>query len=81
MHTFDSLLEDAHLHDIGFFGEMDHLVGRIRQMAVPSEWSGTPPAAPTPPPRLGQHTREVLREAGYDDSRIDALLASGAAHG
>jgi formyl-CoA transferase len=28
-----------------------------------------------PPPLLGQHTREVLAEAGYDDARIDALLA------
>ncbi|QFZ82510.1 CoA transferase [Variovorax paradoxus] len=79
MHTFDTLLTDAHLQDIGFFSEMDHPdVGRIRQMAVPSEWSGTPPGPATPPPRLGQHSREVLREAGYDDARIDALIHNGA---
>ncbi len=79
MHTFDTLLQDAHLGDIGFFGEMDHPdVGRIRQMAVPSEWSGTPPGTATPPPRLGQHSREVLREAGYSDERIAQLVASGA---
>ena len=29
--------------------------------------------------RLGQDTRQVLREAGLDDSEIDALLRSGAA--
>lgn len=80
MHTFDSLLEDPHLADIGFFSETEHPhVGRIRQMAVPSEWSGTPPAPPTPAPRIGEHSREVLREIGYDETRIDALLASGAA--
>lgn len=79
MHTFETLLDDPHLQDIGFFGEMDHPhVGRIRQMAVPSEWSGTPPAEPTPPPRVGEHSREVLREAGYDEARIDALIRSGA---
>ena len=31
-----------------------------------------------PPPRLGQHTREVLREAGIADAEVDALAASGA---
>lgn len=79
MHTFESLLQDPHLDDIGFFSEMEHPhVGTIRQMAVPSEWSGTPPGAATPAPRVGQHSREVLREAGYDEARIDALVASGA---
>jgi crotonobetainyl-CoA:carnitine CoA-transferase CaiB-like acyl-CoA transferase len=79
MHTFDTLLEDPHLDDIGFFTEMDHpAVGHIRQMAVPSEWSDTPPGRALPPPRLGQHSREVLHEAGYTDAHIDTLVASGA---
>jgi crotonobetainyl-CoA:carnitine CoA-transferase CaiB-like acyl-CoA transferase len=30
------------------------------------------------PPRLGEHTREVLAEVGYDDDRIDELAAAGA---
>jgi crotonobetainyl-CoA:carnitine CoA-transferase CaiB-like acyl-CoA transferase len=34
----------------------------------------TPPA---PPPLLGEHTREVLKEAGLDDSEIDAIIAAG----
>ena len=34
-----------------------------------------------PGPELGEHTREALRAAGYDDARIDALLASGAVGG
>ena len=79
MHTLESLLHDPHLADIGFFDEVEHpALGGLRQMAVPSEWSGTPPAAPTPAPLLGQHGREVLREIGYDDARIDALAAQGA---
>jgi crotonobetainyl-CoA:carnitine CoA-transferase CaiB-like acyl-CoA transferase len=45
---------------------------------VPSEWSGTPPGPATPSPRAGEHSRSVLREAGFDDTRIDALLACGA---
>jgi crotonobetainyl-CoA:carnitine CoA-transferase CaiB-like acyl-CoA transferase len=30
-------------------------------------------------PSLGEHTRDVLRELGYEDEAIDALRASGAA--
>lgn len=79
VHSFETLLGDPHLDDIGFFSEVEHpLLGRLRQMAVPSEWSGTPPAAPTPAPTVGQHSRELLREAGYDEARITALLAGGA---
>lgn len=78
MHTFESLLEDEHLGDIGFFGETDHPVaGRIRTMAVPSEWFGTPPSNMTHAPELGQHSAEVLAEAGYSKSEIDELLKAG----
>ncbi|HYF16871.1 MAG TPA: CoA transferase [Ramlibacter sp.] len=79
LHTFESVLEDPHLADIGFFQEAEHPeVGRIRQMARPSEWGGSPPAPPGLAPRLGQHGAEVLREIGYAPERIEHLRASGA---
>jgi len=37
----------------------------------------TGPAGPAP--RLGEHTREVLAEAGYDAAAVETLIASGAA--
>jgi len=39
---------------------------------------GEPIPWSSPAPALGQYTREVLRETGFSDERIDALVASGA---
>jgi len=77
--TLESLLEDPHLSDVGFFQFQDHpSEGRIRTMREPSVWSETPPPTGRFAPRLGQHTREVLAEAGYNASEIDALIAQHA---
>jgi crotonobetainyl-CoA:carnitine CoA-transferase CaiB-like acyl-CoA transferase len=78
MHTFASLLEDPHLRDIGFFQEIEHpAAGRIRSMAVPSEWSGTPTAPPSHAPSLGEHSAAILAEVGYSDADIRGLIAAG----
>ena len=82
MHTFESLLHDEHLAATGFFRQTEHpVVGTVLETAVPSEWSDTVPDNHRPVPVLGQHTAEVLREAGYTDAEIEALLARGAARG
>lgn len=74
-HTLESLLEDPHLNDAGFFTWIDHpSEGRIRAIRDPGTWSETPPRAGHVAPRLGQHTREVLAEAGYSADEIDALI-------
>ena len=45
----------------------------------PMTFSETPADVRRPPPRLGEHSVEVLREAGYESAEIEAMLASGAA--
>lgn len=56
-------------------------VGRVRQLGIPLKLSRTPGAIRAPAPALGEHTEEALREAGYSEGEISALLRSGAAAG
>jgi crotonobetainyl-CoA:carnitine CoA-transferase CaiB-like acyl-CoA transferase len=78
-HTLDSLLEDPHLADTGFFELKNHPTeGRIRSMRLPNKWSSGARRDWTPAPKLGQHSMEILREAGYDAAAIEDMVASGA---
>ena len=52
-------------------------LGSLRLIGVPSKLSDTPGTVRTAPPRVGEHSREILRELGYDDQRIEALGARG----
>jgi crotonobetainyl-CoA:carnitine CoA-transferase CaiB-like acyl-CoA transferase len=62
--------------------ETDHPVaGRVSCIGLPVKFSGTPGGVRGPAPLLGQHTCEVLAEAGYSQDEIAAMLADGAALG
>jgi CoA:oxalate CoA-transferase len=57
----------------------DRLDGTLRAVDSPLFLSEAASTAAGPAPLAGEHTSELLREAGYDDAAIDALLASGVA--
>jgi len=74
MNTLEDIVADPHLAATGYFRSVEHpSEGRIRSMAVPSEWSESPPEYRRHAPRLGEHTAEVLREAGLPQHAIDEL--------
>ncbi len=80
VNTLHSLFDDPHLNAVGFFQTHEHpSEGPIRSMAPLGTWSDTQPSIRRLAPRLGEHTREVLGEAGYDSSAIDRMLTGGSA--
>ncbi|MNM75488.1 Succinyl-CoA:(R)-benzylsuccinate CoA-transferase subunit BbsE [compost metagenome] len=52
--------------------------GAIRSMAIPSQWSKSQPQVSRQAPRLGEHSAEVLAEAGYSADDIRKLAQEGA---
>ncbi len=50
----------------------------LRHPGIPAAYSKTPGAIRRLPPRLGEHSVEILREVGSANDETDALIASGA---
>jgi crotonobetainyl-CoA:carnitine CoA-transferase CaiB-like acyl-CoA transferase len=77
VNTVESLIEDPHLADVGFFQMVDHpSEGRLRIMESPGAFSACDPPARLPAPRLGEHTAEVLREVGLSEEEIASATAA-----
>ena len=78
LQSIEDVLADPHLAESGFFAATEHPTeGRLRAMAMPGAWSRTPAGRLRPAPRLGEHSVEILREAGYAAAEIETLIASG----
>lgn len=80
MHDLLSVLQDPHLRATGFFQPVEHPTeGPILSMRMAPQWKNNTPGEARLAPRLGEHTVEVLQEAGLSAAQIEQLLANGAA--
>jgi crotonobetainyl-CoA:carnitine CoA-transferase CaiB-like acyl-CoA transferase len=78
MHDLESMLTDPHLLATDFFPVVEHpSEGAIRNMKVSATWSKTPVETPRLGPALGEHSAEILAEAGYSAAEIAQLAADG----
>lgn len=75
-HTLDSLMEDPHLKDAGFFQPFDHPTeGRVINMRLPNKISTGDRKDFLPAPKIGQQSVDILKEAGYSDEEIAKMIA------
>jgi crotonobetainyl-CoA:carnitine CoA-transferase CaiB-like acyl-CoA transferase len=74
VYDFDEALGDPHHRARGMIAELEHPeYGTIPQIGVAPKLSATPGQVRTPAPRPGEHTEEVLREAGFSAEEIARL--------
>jgi crotonobetainyl-CoA:carnitine CoA-transferase CaiB-like acyl-CoA transferase len=76
--TLQELMSNAYLRETGFFTQMQHPVdGKVVLPAIAPEFSASPVSVRRLWPTLGQHTEEVLREAGFSAVEIAAITDAG----
>jgi crotonobetainyl-CoA:carnitine CoA-transferase CaiB-like acyl-CoA transferase len=68
MNTLDDLATDPHLEAVGFFERYEHPeAGAYLGMKPPIRYSATPANVRRHPPRMGEHTAEILGEVAERD--------------
>ncbi len=82
IHTLDRLASDPQFRARNMVVQIEHpTTGPMTTLGTPVKVEGTSDANFAPPPTLGEHTAEVLRDLlGYDAQRIQRLTQAGAIH-
>jgi len=79
VNKLEELEQDPHLSAIGFFRKVEHPTeGPLTMTAPPVNFADTPAEIRRMAPTLGQHSAEILREAGLSDAEIAAMAETGA---
>jgi alpha-methylacyl-CoA racemase len=78
----DEALASRLFAERGMIVELDQPgIGPVRQIGTPIKLGRTPAEIHRPAPGLGEHTAEVLMEAGFSQDQVDSLIESGAVAG
>jgi len=79
VNTLEELITDEHLNAVGFWQTVDHPTeGKLKLPGFPINFSETPESIRRHQPLLGEHSTEILKEAGLSQADIDSLVKSGA---
>lgn len=78
VHTVEEALSHPHTAHRAMRVRIEDGENTQDALGVPVKLAATPGSARTAPPRFAEHTRELLREAGYTDEQIDGLIEQGA---
>jgi crotonobetainyl-CoA:carnitine CoA-transferase CaiB-like acyl-CoA transferase len=78
VNTLDGLIDDPHLKATNFFEHHEHPTeGTLKLTKFPVNFSETPADIRRLPPRLGEHSVEILKEVGYSDEEIQSMIDAG----
>ncbi len=78
VYTYDQALADPQVQHRRMVVDIEHpVIGPMKTLGLPLKSDGDLTQIRRPAPLHGQHTDEVLREAGYSDVEVSGLLADG----
>ena len=79
VNSLDDLFTDPHLEAVGFWQDFDHPTeGKLKMPGFPAKFSKTPATIRKHTPNFGEHSLEILAEAGIDKETIKQMIESKA---
>ena len=79
VNSLDDLFTDPHLEAVGFWQDFDHPTeGKLKMPGFPVKFSETPATIRKHAPNFGEHSLEILAEAGVDEEIIKQMIQSKA---